>query len=68
MVVFLRCESTIPISYCISNINQSVRGNKKLKPEFSWISGGGSMSAMSICSIDFDKSSTENGILQKKKI
>lgn len=46
--------------------NQSVRGNKKLKPEFSRISGGGSMSEMSICSIDFDMSSTENGMLQHK--
>lgn len=38
-------------------------GNKKLKPVFSRISGGGSMSNISICSIDFDMSSTENGML-----
>lgn len=43
--------------------NQSARGNKKLKPELSQIRGGGSMSDMSICSIDFDISSTENGML-----
>lgn len=41
-----------------------MRGSKKLKPEFSPIRGGGSMSEMSICSIDFDISSTEKGMLQ----
>lgn len=45
---------------------QSGRGNKKLKPEFSRINGGGSISDISICSFDFDMSSTENGILQMK--
>jgi hypothetical protein len=50
---FLQCEDVY-----------SMRGSKKLKPEFSRIRGGGSMSAMSICSMDFDKSSTENGMLQ----
>lgn len=43
-----------------------MRGNKKLNPEFSWINEGGSMSAISICSIDLDMSSTENGMLQQK--
>lgn len=45
---------------------QSGRGNKKLKPEFSRISGGGSISEISICSFDFDMSSTENGMLQSR--
>lgn len=40
-----------------------MRANKNMKPEFSRISGGGSMSAISIGSIDFDISSTENGML-----
>lgn len=43
----------------------SVRGNKKVKPEFSRITGGGSTSEMTICSIDLDMSSTEKGILQQ---
>ncbi len=38
-------------------------GNRNTKPEFSRMSGGGSMSEMSICSIDLDISSTEKGIL-----
>lgn len=42
----------------------SACGNKKLKPEFSRISGGGSMSKISNRSIDLDISSTENGMLQ----
>ena len=46
-----------------SESDYSERGNMKVKPEFSRISGGGSISAMSICSMDFDKSSTENGML-----
>lgn len=46
----------------------SERGNKNTKPEFSRISGGGSTSTMSIFSIDFDISSTENGMLHHKKI
>lgn len=50
--------------YFWREIDYSERGNKKLKPEFSRIRGGGSMSEISICSIDFDKSSTENGILK----
>jgi len=39
-------------------------GNKNTKPEFSRINGGGSMSDMSICCMDLDMSSTENGILE----
>lgn len=39
-------------------------GNKNTNPEFSRMSGGGSMSEMSICCIDFDMSSTENGMLE----
>lgn len=38
-------------------------GNENAKPEFSLMSGGGSTSEMSVCSIDFDVSPTENGIL-----
>jgi hypothetical protein len=41
-------------------------GNKNTKPEFSRINGGGSMSDMSICCIDLDMSSTENGMLHYK--
>ena len=41
-------------------------GNKNTKPEFSRMSGGGSMSEMSICCIDLDMSSTENGMLHFK--
>jgi len=44
--------------------NHSETGNKKLNPEFSRIKGGGSISAISNFSIDFDKSSTEKGMLQ----
>lgn len=40
------------------------RGSKKLNPEFSRISAGGSISEMSIGSIDLDMSSTENGMQQ----
>lgn len=47
--------------------SQSDRGNKNINAEFSRISSGGSMSEISICSIDFDMSSTENGILHFKK-
>lgn len=54
--------------YFWREIDYSERGNKKLKPEFSRIRGGGSMSEISICSIDFDKSSTENGILQDQEV
>lgn len=61
---YLDEDSSISIKSCII---QSERGSKKLKPEFSRIRGGGSMSDMSICSIDFDMSSTENGMLQKEK-
>lgn len=46
----------------------SERGSKNTNPEFSRISGGGSTSTMSIFSMDFDISSTENGMLQHKKI
>lgn len=41
----------------------SVRCNKNMKPEFSRIRGGGSMSPTSICCIDLDMSSTVNGML-----
>lgn len=64
ITVYLDEDSSISIKSCII---QSERGSKKLKPEFSRIRGGGSMSDMSICSIDFDMSSTENGMLQKEK-
>lgn len=37
--------------------------NKKPKPEFSRIRGGGSTSDISICCIDLEMSSTENGML-----
>lgn len=46
------------------NYDQLACGSKKLKPEFSRISGGGSMSEISKVSIDLERSSTENGILQ----
>jgi hypothetical protein len=53
-------------SYFCNERCQSGRGNKKLKPEFSRINGGGSISDISICSFDFDMSSTENGMLQSR--
>lgn len=55
----------IPVDQIYTKSCQSGRGNKKLKPEFSRIRGGGSISAISICSIDFDMSSTENGMLHQ---
>lgn len=41
----------------------SDRCNKNVKPEFSRIKGGGSISAISICCIDLEISSTVNGML-----
>lgn len=43
---------------------QSDWGNRNTKPEFSRIRGGGSTSEISTCSMDLEKSSTENGMLQ----
>ena len=42
----------------------SLRVSKNPKPEFSRISWGGSMSFTSTCCIDFDMSSTVNGMLR----
>ena len=44
--------------------NHSALGNKNEKPEFSRISGGGSISETSICCIVLEISSIVNGILQ----
>ena len=44
--------------------NHSALGNKNEKPEFSRISGGGSISETFICCIVLEISSTVNGILQ----
>lgn len=44
--------------------DQLACGSKKLKPEFSRISGGGSISKISKRSIDLERSSTEKGMLQ----
>lgn len=41
--------------------------NKNTNPEFSRIRGGGSTSDISICCIDFEMSSTENGMLHWTK-
>lgn len=46
------------------NDHDSSCSNKKLKPELSRISGGGSISSTLIWSIDLERSSTENGMLQ----
>lgn len=45
-------------------MDHSALGNKNEKPEFSRISGGGSISEISICCIVLEISSTVNGILQ----
>jgi len=50
---------------CVTVGHQSERCNRNPKPEFSRSSGGGSTSASSTCSIAFEISSTENGMLQK---
>lgn len=39
---------SLPFCEICSTIHQSARGNKKLKPEFSRIRGGGSISEISI--------------------
>lgn len=46
------------------NGGHSALGNKNENPEFSRISGGGSISEISICCIVLEMSSTVNGILQ----
>jgi len=51
--------------WCLENI-QSGCGSKKLKPVLSRITGGGSISEISMGSFDFDMSSTENGMLQSR--
>lgn len=43
--------------------HHSERCSKNVKPEFSRIKGGGSISAISICCIDLEISSTVNGML-----
>lgn len=40
--------------------------NKKLNPALSRMRRGGSISEILICSVDFAKSSTENGILHEE--
>lgn len=47
-----------------SFVHYSERASKNPNPEFSRINGGGSTSATSTCCMDFEMSSTENGILR----
>lgn len=45
----------------------SARDTKNAEPKFSRMSGGGSISETSIFSIDFDRLSTENDMLQAQQ-